>query len=113
MALILDQTSITGDVYSNTIYPNKNKCIAGTYSYNVGAGDLVAALVLQCSDEFDPSYEQHVGWVTESTHSFSSDPGGVAGEDEFNFANCNHKAYRIMVDFTSGDGPMKINDSNN
>lgn len=112
MANVLNETSITADAYSNTLHPDDDGCISGTYSYNVGSGNLVAVLKLQCSNELDPDIATYVGWVTEPTHSFPSHPGGTSGTNAFAFSNCKHKAYRIWVDFTSGDGPMKIMDGN-
>nr|NIR26622.1 hypothetical protein [Gammaproteobacteria bacterium] len=50
MGTILNET-VSADAYTEIIRPSSDKMITGTYQYNQGSGNLVAALTLQCCDD--------------------------------------------------------------
>lgn len=102
--LIINDDSITGDVYSNSIFPRGRNGFSLTYDWN-SAGNLVAALYLQCRNDENES------WATCNNAVFPSAPDGSAGNDEYAVVDTVHKEYRVWVDFTSGDGEllMRVN----
>jgi hypothetical protein len=105
--------NVSSDSYSGHITPSKNKTIDLTYRSNHGSGteDLVATLKLQVCDDKDPANlaPGDIGFVDEPTHSFNSHPAGSDAKDNANFANCNGRKYRVMIDMTGGtDGQVQI-----
>jgi hypothetical protein len=99
---IMDDSSVTGDVYSEVIFPRSSRGFSLTYSWN-SSGNLVAALYLQCRNDEDES------WTTCNNASFPSSPDGSSGNDEYSVEGTNHAQYRVFCDFTSGDGELVIN----
>lgn len=98
---ILDESSITADVYSEPIYPRGRNGFSLTYEWDT-TGNLVAALILQCRNSDEET------WVPCNNASFPSSPDGSEGRDEYAVVDTFHKQYRVHVDFTSGDGSLVI-----
>lgn len=97
---IMNESSVTADAYSNSIYPGGKGFHLG-YDYNA-TGNLVGTLYLQCRNHPDDS------WHTVNDASFPSSPAGVAGNDEVGFVDAFAYEYRVFCDFTSGDGELNI-----
>jgi len=97
---IIDETSITGDVYSKSIFPRKNG-FSLTYDFN-SSGTLVATLYLQCRNHRDEEFR------TCNNVDFPTSPAGSSGSDELALVDAVHAEYRVFVDFTSGDGELNM-----
>lgn len=98
---IIDETSITGDVYSADIKPGGRNGFSLTYDFN-SAGNLVAALYLQCRNHKDESFR------TVNNAEFPTSPNGSSGSDELAVVDTIHSEYRVWVDFTSGEGELNM-----
>jgi len=98
---IISESSITGDVYSSSIYPRGRDGFALTYDWN-SSGDLVAALYLQCRNDEEEDFRNC------NLADFPSSPDGSSGNDEYVVTDAIHKEYRVFVDFTSGDGELNM-----
>lgn len=98
--LVINESSITGDVYSDIIHP-QSKGFSLTYNFN-SSGNLVAVLYLQCRNHPDESF------VNCNNASFPSHPDGSSGSDEYAVVDTVHAEYRVFVDFTSGDGELDM-----
>ncbi len=112
----LYDAAVSADVNTAVITPalsaTGERIIAGTAKWNHGSGseDLVAVLRLQCCDDDDPANiaSTDIGFLNEPTASFPSNPAGAAGSTPFNFQGCYNHRYRILSDYTSGDGRLEI-----
>ena len=115
MSVILNET-VSADSYSVRIRPSKKRTIAGTLQSNKGGtGTLVASWQLQASDAINPEAlaKDEIGWVNDPNSSFNSTiTSSTATTEIFNFSNANNRWYRIMVDVTSGAGPVRIEANN-
>lgn len=99
---IIDETSVTADVYSSSIFPKRGRGFSMTYDWNNSSGDLVAAMYLQCRNHRDEAFRDC------NNASFPSSPDGSIGKDEYAVTDCLHAEYRVFVDFTSGDGDLNM-----
>lgn len=99
--LIYSSSSVTGDVYSGLIHPEKDKRFALTYDFN-SSGNLVSTLYLQCRNHPDED------WRNCNNVSFPTSPNGSSGNDEIALVDAVHTEYRVFSDFTSGDGELNI-----
>ena len=98
---IIDESSITDDVYSKSIFPRGKNGFSLTYEFN-SSGNLVAELYLQCRNSSDESFRNC------NLAEFPSAPAGVSGSDEYSVVDTNHAEYRVFVDVTSGDGELAM-----
>lgn len=96
---IMNESSVTGDVYSAVIFPRSSRGFSITYDSN-SSGNLVSVLYLQCRNHSDES------WAPCNNASFPSNPDGSAGNDEYAVCDTVHAQYRVFSDFTSGDGEL-------
>lgn len=98
---IINETSITADAYSTSIFPRGRNGFSLTYDFN-SSGDLVATLYLQCRNNRDEEFK------TCNNASFPTSPDGSSGDDELAVVDTVHAEYRVFVDFTSGDGELNM-----
>ena len=98
---ILDETSISADASSQSIFPRGKNGFSLTYEWCV-IGNLVAVLYLQCRNDSRDTF------VNCNNATFPSQPNGSEGRDEYAVVDTVHKEYRVFVDVTSGDGSLTI-----